>query len=201
MSGVLNVLICSALLSPFILFYDFFSRKLAADLQARVGPRRAGLSGLLQVLADYCKLVQKRPLRLGNAQSFLSLLIYGFFGATIAVLPLNSASPFHDSDLSLLTVIFLLMSVFFLLLFRGILFKKVPALLASLRFFSHWVAGLLPILVSTLAAGLAAGGLKWSQILHAQGFWPSEWLIFHVPLTFGLLASLTAHVVSVFFYW
>lgn len=27
------------------------------------------------------------------------------------------------------------------------------------------------------------------------------WLMFHVPLTFGLLASLTAHVVSVFFYW
>ncbi len=27
------------------------------------------------------------------------------------------------------------------------------------------------------------------------------WLVFHVPLTFGLLASLTAHVVSVFFYW
>jgi hypothetical protein len=27
------------------------------------------------------------------------------------------------------------------------------------------------------------------------------WLFIHVPLTFGLLASLTAHVVSVFFYW
>lgn len=27
------------------------------------------------------------------------------------------------------------------------------------------------------------------------------WLLIHVPLTFGLLASLTAHVVSVFFYW
>jgi hypothetical protein len=27
------------------------------------------------------------------------------------------------------------------------------------------------------------------------------WLYFHVPLTFGLLATLFAHVVSVFFYW
>ncbi|MGQ0676340.1 MAG: hypothetical protein ACT4N4_09710 [Rhodospirillales bacterium] len=27
------------------------------------------------------------------------------------------------------------------------------------------------------------------------------WLYFHVPLTFALLAALTAHVVSVFFYW
>ena len=27
------------------------------------------------------------------------------------------------------------------------------------------------------------------------------WLYFHVPLTFGLLAALVAHIVSVFFYW
>ena len=27
------------------------------------------------------------------------------------------------------------------------------------------------------------------------------WLYFHVPLSFGLLAALTAHIVSVFFYW
>ena len=27
------------------------------------------------------------------------------------------------------------------------------------------------------------------------------WLYFHVPLTFALIAALTAHVVSVFFYW
>ena len=27
------------------------------------------------------------------------------------------------------------------------------------------------------------------------------WLYFHVPLTFGLLAALTAHIVAVFFYW
>jgi hypothetical protein len=27
------------------------------------------------------------------------------------------------------------------------------------------------------------------------------WLLFHVPLSFALLATLTAHIVSVFFYW
>ena len=27
------------------------------------------------------------------------------------------------------------------------------------------------------------------------------WLYFHVPLSFALLAALTAHIVSVFFYW
>jgi hypothetical protein len=27
------------------------------------------------------------------------------------------------------------------------------------------------------------------------------WLYFHVPLSFALLAALTAHIISVFFYW
>jgi hypothetical protein len=27
------------------------------------------------------------------------------------------------------------------------------------------------------------------------------WLFFHVPLSFGLIAALIAHIVSVFFYW
>lgn len=32
-------------------------------------------------------------------------------------------------------------------------------------------------------------------------FWLELWLAVHVPLSFGLLAALIAHVVSVFFYW
>lgn len=31
--------------------------------------------------------------------------------------------------------------------------------------------------------------------------WTELWLLFHVPMSFALLASLTAHIVSVFFYW
>ena len=31
--------------------------------------------------------------------------------------------------------------------------------------------------------------------------WLSIWLYVHVPVTFGLLGSLIAHVVSVFLYW
>lgn len=31
--------------------------------------------------------------------------------------------------------------------------------------------------------------------------WAELWLLFHVPLSFGLLAVLIAHIISVFFYW
>lgn len=32
-------------------------------------------------------------------------------------------------------------------------------------------------------------------------YWLDLWLAFHVPLSVGLLAALTAHIVSVFYYW
>ena len=44
------------------------------------------------------------------------------------------------------------------------------------------------------------------QLLRIREFvrsrtWTEVWLLLHVPLSFGLLGSLVAHVVSVFFYW
>jgi hypothetical protein len=44
------------------------------------------------------------------------------------------------------------------------------------------------------ALGLARRHVRLKALLEV-------WLLVHVPFTFGLLAALTAHVVSVFFYW
>lgn len=38
------------------------------------------------------------------------------------------------------------------------------------------------------------------DFLHTKA-WTDLWLVFHVPLSFALLAALIAHIVSVFFYW
>jgi len=44
------------------------------------------------------------------------------------------------------------------------------------------------------------------QLERIRGFlrlkaWTDLWLLIHVPVSIGLLATLTAHIVSVFFYW
>lgn len=45
-----------------------------------------------------------------------------------------------------------------------------------------------------------------TQLEEIRGFirtktWTDIWLLIHVPLSFALLATLTAHIVAVFFYW
>ncbi len=43
--------------------------------------------------------------------------------------------------------------------------------------------------------------LKQLRLYYCQKYWLEVWLLFHVPLSFALLAALIAHVVSVFYYW
>ncbi|MDH4395411.1 MAG: hypothetical protein QE278_07015 [Limnobacter sp.] len=43
--------------------------------------------------------------------------------------------------------------------------------------------------------------LKQLRKYYRYKYWLELWLAIHVPVSFGLLASLTAHIVSVFFYW
>jgi NADH-quinone oxidoreductase subunit H len=50
---ILLVAIYCGVLVPCAGFINYVNRKLTADLQARVGPNRAGPAGVLQPLADF----------------------------------------------------------------------------------------------------------------------------------------------------
>ncbi|HEX4879279.1 MAG TPA: hypothetical protein VFV39_05480, partial [Limnobacter sp.] len=43
--------------------------------------------------------------------------------------------------------------------------------------------------------------LKQLRQYYTMRFWLELWLAVHVPLSFGLLAALLTHVISVFVYW
>src|SRR5215213_7444649 len=57
-----KVLVVFAVLMVSVLFMVWFERKLVSDMQARIGPNRAGPWGLLQTLADGIKLFFKEDL-------------------------------------------------------------------------------------------------------------------------------------------
>ena len=60
------------------------------------------------------------------------------------------------------------------------------------------VSLLLPLVAIVGGLGLAAMGM-WRQMRLKALL--EVWLYVHVPLTIMLLAALTAHIVSVFYYW
>ncbi len=59
-SALLLIIIYCGVLVPSAGVINYVNRKFSADLQARVGPNRAGAGGILQPLADFLKSIQKQ---------------------------------------------------------------------------------------------------------------------------------------------
>jgi NADH-quinone oxidoreductase subunit H len=68
---LIKVLVAFGGLSVGVMLMIWFERKLISDMQARIGPNRAGPWGLLQTLADGIKLIFKEDLEPDHADRFV----------------------------------------------------------------------------------------------------------------------------------
>ncbi len=169
---------------------SILDRKLGADLQARVGPNRAGRAGVLQPLADFLKLVQKRNAQETGAAQWVWLLVHvaALFG-TVAVLPLGSMILMVDTDMSALLPFW---STFVLALgtmFLGFNLGSISGWFGGIRVASQALAAGFPALITILSAGAHAGGFRWSAFAACQGFGPWSWALFSNP--FQLIGGAT----------
>ena len=68
---VIKVVVAFAALMVSVMLMIWFERKVISDMQARIGPNRAGPWGLLQTLADGIKLFFKEDLIPERADRFV----------------------------------------------------------------------------------------------------------------------------------
>jgi NADH-quinone oxidoreductase subunit H len=166
-------LIFSFCFVPFAYFAYYAHVKFGADLQARVGPNRAGPAGVFQIFADGLKLVQK-------ASPKSSRWLYVSFAAslsTLAAVPLGTALLLVDTDLSAFVQLWAATLVAIASLMMGLSRESVAGPIMGFRFASQGLSGLFPATAAVLCAGLPAGGFKWSAIVESQGFFPMEWRV------------------------
>ncbi|MGH7735528.1 MAG: NADH-quinone oxidoreductase subunit H, partial [Gemmatimonadales bacterium] len=69
--AAIKVLVAFGALMVTVMFMIWFERKVISDMQARIGPNRAGPFGLLQTLADGIKLFFKEDLLPERADRFV----------------------------------------------------------------------------------------------------------------------------------
>jgi len=164
---------------PATLCYYYFERKLTGDLQARVGPNRAGPSGMFQPLADLIKLFQKSFITTHSFREdfWLGMLTVTLFG-TIAVLPLTSRGILINADMAVFIPFWAILVSALLTVFLGFSQQTVDGWLGSLRVCAQSVSGSFPALICILCIGLEVGGYRWTEIIERQGSYPHEWLIF-----------------------
>jgi NADH-quinone oxidoreductase subunit H len=180
--GTLAIIFFGVLL-PSAALISYLSRKIGADLQARVGPNRAGPSGVFQPVADLLKALQKEDAAVSTplyrqmglaAQS-------AFLFSTVTILPLSPGLLLLDADMSVFLALWVGLGGAMISLFIGFQEGSVPCWTSTLRIGIQAVTGAFPALVALLCVGVQTGSFRWTKILAAQGAGPFSWLIFSSP--------------------
>jgi NADH-quinone oxidoreductase subunit H len=169
---------------------SYLDRKLSADLQARVGPNRAGPAGILQPLADLLKLLQKESRKEWNwrENAWLSVHTMALY-STLAVIPLGSCALLVDTEMSAFLPFWSALVLALGTMLLGLSQASVPGWFGGIRIAAQTMAGSFPALIALLCAGVRAGSFRWSVLASSQGFPIWTWTFLSNPfqaMAFGV---------------
>lgn len=176
-------------------YSTYFERKVAAFMQDRVGPDRAGPFGILQPLADAVKMFMKEDFIPSHANKWL--FIAGPCIAMLTALMTSAVVPFGDTvsiagvtfDLQGIDVNIGILWVFGIvslgvygILIGGWASNNKYALLGGIRAASQNISYELAMGLSIIAILMMSGSLSTKQIVETQQ--AGHWNIFYQPLGF-----------------
>lgn len=182
-------------------YLTLMERKVAAWMQDRVGPDRAGPFGLLQPLADGGKLFFKEDFRPTNADKWLFIIGPGLsmFTAllTSAVIPWGpdltigeQIIPIQvaDVNIGILFIMGVLSVGVYGIMIGGWASNNKFALFGAIRASSQMISYELAMGVSVITIVLMTGSLSMREIVEQQhGFWEDGWFtwnVFKQPICF-----------------
>jgi NADH-quinone oxidoreductase subunit H len=165
-------------------------RKVAGDIQARIGPNRVGPNGILQFLADGVKLVLKEDLIPADADRLLFKLApyFVFIGsfAAFVVVPFGMGLIAADLNIGIYYVMAITSLVVVGVMLAGWASNNKWALLGGMRAAAQIVSYEIPVGMALIPAVLVAGSLSLQDIVRSQEglFGIFGWNLFHNPFSF-----------------
>jgi NADH-quinone oxidoreductase subunit H len=192
--SLLVMILVAAAVLVFALTYSglatYVERKVAGDIQARIGPNRVGPLGLLQFLADGVKLLLKEDIIPAKADRFLFALApyFVFVGsfAAFVVVPFGVGLIASDLNIGIYYVMAVTSLVTVGVLLAGWSSNNKWALLGGMRAAAQIVSYEIPVGMALMPAVLIAGSLSLQEIVRSQGglLGVFGWNLFHNPFTF-----------------
>jgi NADH-quinone oxidoreductase subunit H len=185
-------------LSLIIAMYTTYAeRKVAAFLQDRIGPNRAGPFGLLQPLADGGKLFFKEeiiPLAsskflfiLGPALAMVTALLTSAvipWGGTLHVFNRQVSLQIADINIGILFVFGVVSMGVYGIMIGGWASNNKFSLMAAIRGASQMISYELPMGLALIAVLMIVGDLRMSAIINSQLTGGNIWHIIYQPLGF-----------------
>ncbi len=177
------------------MYSTYAERKVAAFLQDRKGPNRAGPFGLLQPLADGVKMFMKEeiiPLTanrtlfiLGPAIAMTTALLTGVvipWGGELTINGHTISLQVADLDIGILYIFAMVSIGVYGIMLGGWASNNKYALLGSVRAASQMISYELAMGMSIIALVLVSGTLSLKEIVDQQQGW--HWNVFYQPLGF-----------------
>jgi NADH-quinone oxidoreductase subunit H len=190
MVGCVAVLI--GFVSGFAGISTYVERKIAAHMQARLGPMRVGPHGILQFLADGAKLILKEDIIPTNADGLLFrlapyIVFMASFGA-FAIVPFAPAVGATDMNVGIFFILAVTSGGVIGLLMAGWSSGNKWSLLGAMRSAAQIVSYEIPVGMSLLTVLLIAGTLNLTEIVDQQKWGICSlggvfgWYVFRYPI-------------------
>ena len=174
-------------------------RKLAGDIQSRIGPNRVGPYGCIQFLADGVKLILKEDLKPAACDRILFRLApyLAFVGscAGLVVIPFSVGMIAADLDIGIYYVMAVSSLVSIGVLLGGFASNNKYSLIGAMRGAAQIVSFEIPVGMALIPVIMVAGTLSLQGIVRSQSglLGIFGWNLFHNPfLFFSFFLYLTA---------
>lgn len=180
---------------PFGGIATYVERKIAADIQDRIGPNRVGPLGIFQFAADAIKMISKEDYVPPGGDKFLFnlapvLVVVGSCAGFVA-LPLGQYLTAGDVNIGIFYIIAVTTLIAPGILLGSWASENKWSLLGGLRSASQIVSYEIPVALSILPVILISGSLQVGEIVKLQGWNSADpllasahfWNVFHNPFT------------------
>lgn len=192
------ILILTAITLGIATYLTYGERKVAAFLQDRLGPNRAGVFGILQPIADAGKMFFKEELIPKNAEKWLFILGPGLAMITAcitsAVIPWGSHLELFgrtiqlqvaDVDIGILYIMGIVSVGVYGIMIGGWASNNKYSLYGAIRASSQMISYELGMGLALIAVIMMSGSLSLREIVQQQSGWGGmQWNIIYQPLGF-----------------
>jgi NADH-quinone oxidoreductase subunit H len=165
--------------------FSWAERRVAARMQSRIGPNRAGPGGFFQWIADAVKLLLKEDLIPDEADQFLFRIAPYFmmvgFCCVFVALPFSHLLVVADMNVGLFFILAVTALIVVGIIMSGWSSNSKWSLFGAIRSAAQIISYEIPAGMALLVPVLLAGSLSVQQIIRAQGGWPWQWYVFHDP--------------------
>ncbi|MEN2974614.1 MAG: complex I subunit 1 family protein [Candidatus Caldarchaeales archaeon] len=171
------------------LLSEWYVRKLTGRIQNRMGPSYTGVSGILQPIADFIKLLKKEDITPTTADRLFTkmvpILYFSLPLTSFSMVPIIDSRALINFEGDLIFLIFIFTLITSLIFLGGYSSGSIFSMIGGVRAATQLLGYKIPLVFSFLLPAIPASSLSLTEIVEWQQ--NNLWMIWLLPISFGVM--------------